>query len=108
MPNFSNRFFGSPKISAYSGWLSALAGGFLLGVGVIIFLITPMITDTILRLNPNIIIDYEADSNLRLIGAVCLFMGLVFTVLGLFEIHHSLKQSEREHILLILRNKDQK
>lgn len=97
----------------YGGWFSGLLGGIIIGFGIMILVIAPVameakeawtneindILNTWRNLHPQDNIptahvpseSYYAFANIQLYGAIALFIGLAFGVVGIYEVYSSLK-----------------
>lgn len=112
----------SKSLKAYGGWFSGLIGGLIIGFGIMLLLISPLIVsvheawtneindilNTWRSLHPNDDIPtaqipsevYYGYANVRLWGAIAIFIGLIIGVIGLYEIHHSLKTVSSEPLVM--------
>lgn len=79
----------TPKQSAYSGWLSALFGGFFIGVGIAGIVAVRAILEDITATNPTVRIIPESYANIHLLGAISIIIGLLFSIWGIVEINRS-------------------
>lgn len=79
----------TPKQLAYSGWFSALVGGFLIGGGIVLIFAIRVFAEKIPTFNPNLSIESEYYAQSHLLGAVFIFVGLLFCLLGIYETHRS-------------------
>jgi len=91
MSSSRSRWFGTPKQAAYSGWFSALLGGAMIGAGIAVILIVRVFASLIPTYNPNLGINPESYAALHIIGAVLIFLGFLFGLMGIFEIRYSQK-----------------
>lgn len=98
---------------AYGGWSSGLIGGILIGFGIIILVIAPLIVNLNEEWTAQIndILDlwrtwhpsddlptahtpsgvYLGFANAQLLGAIAIFIGLIVGAIGIYEIRSSLK-----------------
>ena len=108
----------SKSLKAYGGWFSGLIGGFLIGFGILFLALSPVMIraneswtneiNTILNtwrsLHPDDVVPiaqtpsevYYAYANAQLYGAVVMFMGVLFGVLGIYSVYSSLKMRSVE------------
>lgn len=101
------------SLKAYSGWLIGLLGGILIGFGIIILTITPVIVSFNEEITNQVngILDlwrtrhpsddlptvsipsqvHQSWADAQLYGAISIFLGLALGAIGIYEIYSSLK-----------------